>query len=117
MAPRLTADDWDNHLYEEVLDAALYMKRRMTGGLCQRTAPDARHMKGRPMTTMTDAKIIALHGSALAPTPETLRLLHLARIGAKVVAADDVRTTFVKFDKKALDRLQRDLAELASVGE
>jgi hypothetical protein len=42
------------------------------------------------------------------------RLLHLARIGAAVVAADDeTRTSFVKFDKKALDRLQRDIASLA----
>jgi glutaredoxin len=42
------------------------------------------------------------------------RLLHLARIGAAVVAADDAtRTSFVKFDKKQLDELQRDLASLA----
>ena len=43
------------------------------------------------------------------------RLIALARIGAKVVAADEARTTYVKFDKKALDRLQRDLAALASM--
>ena len=67
------------------------------------------------MTTMTDAEIIAMHSVTLARMPETLRLLHLACIGAKVVAADEARTTYVKFDKKALDRLQRDLAALASM--
>ena len=80
------------------------------------------------MTTMTDAErdaaIIADWSDTAAngTMPPELRLdmarlIALARIGAKVVAADDVRIDYVKFDKEALDRLQRDLVALASVGE
>lgn len=81
------------------------------------------------MTTMTDAVNPVAHilsrltaDSRIEPCPcgdckAAARLFRLARIGAKVIAADEARTTYAKFDKKALDRLQQDVAALASVGE
>jgi hypothetical protein len=72
---------------------------------------------------MTDADIIAAAELIFSVVPQQqsgirdadARLLHLARIGAAVVAADDVRTTHEKYNKKMLAKLQRDTAALASL--